>query len=155
MADRSPASNTRAHLAYLRMLPDKRLMFGGRGDTTGIPAGGEAMRRFSRAAWRGLFPALQTSRSRIRGAALSQPRRVDPGPRRATDDPTVSFAFGCHGNGVAFMTWAGRELSKRIAGIAQELPAPLRGLPPSFPLPGCAYGNCVMLARAYLEDAFL
>ena len=46
----APASNTRVALAYLRLLPDKRLLFGGRGDTTGTPSGGAAMRRLLDAA---------------------------------------------------------------------------------------------------------
>jgi hypothetical protein len=53
------------------------------------------------------------------------------------------------------MTWAGRELARRVAGIAGALPAPLRGLPDAFPLPELRRWQIrALLARAWLEDAF-
>jgi glycine/D-amino acid oxidase-like deaminating enzyme len=151
----APASNTRALLAYLRLLPDKRLMFGGRGDTTGSPAGGAAMRRVLTRRIGELFPGfagIETTHS-WRGF-IAATRRLTPAVGELPSDPTVSFAFGCHGNGVAFMTWAGRELARRITGTASELPAPVRGLPPRFPLPQLRLWQLrVMLARAWVEDA--
>ncbi|NOT40029.1 MAG: FAD-binding oxidoreductase [Alphaproteobacteria bacterium] len=151
----APASNTRAHLAYLRMLPDKRLLFGGRGDTTGSPAGGAAMRALLERRIARLFPAfanIETTHS-WRGF-IAATRRLTPAVGELPDDPSVSFAFGCHGNGVAFMTWAGRELAKRIAGTATALPAPIHGLPPKFPLPTLRLWQLrLMLARAWVEDA--
>jgi glycine/D-amino acid oxidase-like deaminating enzyme len=80
--------------------------------------------------------------------------RLSPAVGELPDDPSVSFAFGCHGNGVAFMTWAGRELARRIAGKADALPAPLRGLPAAFPLPSFRRWQIrALLARAWIEDA--
>lgn len=153
----APASNTRALLAYLRMLPDKRLMFGGRGDTTGSPAGGLAMRRVLTRRIAEMFPGfagIETTHS-WRGF-IAATRRLTPAIGELPNDPTVSFAFGCHGNGVAFMTWAGRELARRIAGTAGALPAPVNGLPPRFPFPSLRLWQLrVMLARAWVEDAVL
>lgn len=150
-----PASNTRALLAYLRMLPDKRLMFGGRGDTTGSPAGGGAMRRLLTRRIGEMFPGfagIETTHS-WRGF-IAATRRLTPAIGELPDDPTVSFAFGCHGNGVAFMTWAGRALARRIADGATELPAPVNGLPARFPLPATRLWQLrAMLARAWVEDA--
>ena len=152
-----PASNTRAHLAYLRLLPDRRLMFGGRGDTTGSPAGGEAMRRLLTRRMGRMFPAFERAEvTHSWRGFIAATMRLTPAVGELPDDASVSFAFGCHGNGVAFMTWAGRELAKRIAGTAGELPAPLRGLPDRFPLPALRlWGLRVMLARAWIEDAIL
>ncbi len=150
----APASNTRAHLAYLRMLPGNRLMYGGRGDTTGSPSGLKAMsshlaRRMAR-----MFPAFtgaETTHS-WRGL-ISATRRMTPAIGELESDPSVSYAFGCHGNGVAFMTWAGRELANRVTGIARELPAPLRGLPPKFPIPALRlWALRLMLLRARIAD---
>jgi glycine/D-amino acid oxidase-like deaminating enzyme len=150
-----PASNTRALLAYLRILPDKRLMFGGRGDTTGSPAGGAAMRRQLTRRIGEMFPGfagIETTHS-WRGF-IAATRRLTPAVGELPSDPSVSYAVGCHGNGVAFMTWAGRELARRIADGAGELPAPVRGLPPRFPLPALRLWQLrVMLARAWAEDA--
>jgi glycine/D-amino acid oxidase-like deaminating enzyme len=151
----APASNTRAHLAYLRMLPDKRLLFGGRGDTTGSPAGGAAMRTLLAKRLGKLFPAFAAAGTTHswRGF-IAATRRLTPAVGQLPDDPTVSFAFGCHGNGVAFMTWAGRELAKQIKGSTDKLPAPIQGLPPLFPLHALRLWQLrVMLARAWVEDA--
>lgn len=153
----APASNTRALLAYLRLLPDKRLLFGGRGDTVGSPEGGRAMRTELRRYMARLFPDLRDAEitHNWRGF-IAATMRLTPALGELPDDPTVSYAFGCHGNGVAFMTWAGRELAHRIANQADELPAPLRGLPPRFPLPAFRRWQLrLVLARAWLEDAFL
>ncbi len=151
----APASNTRAHLAYLRMLPGNRLLFGGRGDTTGSPAGGAAMRGLLERRIGKLFPAfagVPTTHS-WRGF-IAATRRLTPAVGELSDDPSVSFAFGCHGNGVAFMAWAGRELAKRIAGSTAPLPAPIQGLPPRFPLPALRLWQLrFILARAWVEDA--
>jgi glycine/D-amino acid oxidase-like deaminating enzyme len=153
----APASNTRAHLAYLRMLPDKRLLFGGRGDTTGSPTGGAAMRTLLTKRLGKLFPAFAaTETTHSWRGFIAATRRLTPAVGELPDDPTVSFAFGCHGNGVAFMTWAGRELAKRIVGSANRLPAPIQGLPPRFPLPALRLWQLrTMLARAWLEDALV
>ena len=151
----APASNTRAHLAYLRMLPDKRLLFGGRGDTTGSPAGGAAMRALLTRRFGKMFPAFAGAATTYswRGF-IAATRRLTPAVGELPDDPSVSFAFGCHGNGVAFMTWAGRELARRITGAAGTLPVPIQGLPARFPLPALRLWQLrVMLARAWVEDA--
>jgi glycine/D-amino acid oxidase-like deaminating enzyme len=152
-----PAANTRAHLSYLRMLPDQRLLFGGRGDTTGRPSGAVAMQRLLERRRARLFPAMAgvpTSHS-WRGF-ISATRRLTPAVGTLPSDPSVGYAFGCHGNGVAFMTWAGRALADIMAGEKADLPVPVQGLPPRFPLPTLRlWGLRLMLARAKVEDAFL
>ena len=152
----TPASNTRGLLAYLRLLPDKRLLFGGRGDTTGKPSGADAMRRSLTHRMGQLFPAFKDVEvTHSWRGFIAATTRLTPAIGELPDDPSVSYAFGCHGNGVAFMTWAGRELARRIAGSAEELPAPLRGLPPRFPWPSLRRWQLrALLARAYFEDAY-
>lgn len=151
---RLPAANTRAHLAYLRMLPDKRLLFGGRGDTTGRPSGAVAMQRLLERRRRQMFPALgdaQTSHS-WRGF-ISATRRLTPAIGTLPSDPSVGYAFGCHGNGVAFMTWAGRALADIMVDERIDLPVPVQGLPPQFPLPRLRLWYLrAMLLRALVED---
>jgi glycine/D-amino acid oxidase-like deaminating enzyme len=151
-----PASNTRNRLAYLRLLPDRRLLFGGRGDTTGSPSGGIGMRTLLTRQMGEMFPAfagVEITHS-WRGF-ITATTRLTPAIGELPDDPSVSFAFGCHGNGVALMTWAGRELAKRIAGTADALPAPFRGLPDPFPLPSTRLWQLrALLWRAWFEDEF-
>lgn len=152
----TPASNTRNLLSYLRMLPDKRLMFGGRGDTSGSPSGGEAMRRSLTRRMGQLFPAFKGVEitNSWRGF-IAATTRLTPAIGELPSDASVSYAFGCHGNGVAFMTWAGRELALRIAGSGEELPAPLRGLPARFPFPSLRRWQLrALIARAWFEDTF-
>lgn len=133
---RLPAANTRAHLAYLRMLPDQRLLFGGRGDTTGWPSAAVAMQRLLERRRTQMFPALAgVSTSHSWRGFISATRRLTPAVGTLPSDQSVGYAFGCHGNGVAFMTWAGRALASLIMGEDCALPSPLQGLPPRFPLP--------------------
>ena len=151
---RLPAANTRAHLAYLRLLPDNRLLFGGRGDTTGRPAGLARMRRMLDRRRAKLFPALASSPTTHswRGF-ISATRRLTPAIGTLPSDPSVSFAFGCHGNGVAFMTWAGKMLAEIVSGDQCELPLPVQGLPPRFPLPSLRLWTLrLMLLQAAVED---
>jgi len=150
-----PAANTRAHLSYLRMLPGQRLLFGGRGDTSGRPSGLRAMQRLLERRRGRLFPAfaeVRTSHS-WRGL-IAATQRLTPAVGLLPDDPSIGYAFGCHGNGVAFMTWAGRTLGRMMAGEVVDLPAPLLGLPARFPLPQLRLWYLrMMLLRAYVEDS--
>lgn len=151
----SPASNTRAHLSYLRMLPDNRLLFGGRGDTTGDAGGLAAMRRLLEARRSHLFPAFSSAKTAYswRGF-ISATRRLTPAVGVLPSDPSISYAFGCHGNGVAFMTWAGRALAHIVTGETPELPMPICGLPDKFPAPSLRMWQLrAMLAKAWVEDA--
>lgn len=149
-----PAANTRAHLSYLRMLPGNRLLFGGRGDTTGRPEGLHAMRRLLDRRRASLFPAFAgvPSLHSWRGF-IAATRRLTPAVGTLPSDPTTGYAFGCHGNGVAFMTWAGKALANIMSGGNPYLPEPIRGLPPRFPLPALRlWALRLMLVRAAVED---
>jgi glycine/D-amino acid oxidase-like deaminating enzyme len=150
----APASNTRNRLAYLRLLPDQRLLFGGRGDTTGRPSGGAAMKALLARRMGETFPVFRgVEVTHSWRGFISATTRLTPAVGELPDDPSVSFAFGCHGNGVALMTWAGRELARRIAGTACALPAPMRGLPDPFPLPSLRLWQLrAVLLRAWIED---
>jgi len=155
-ATEGPASNTRNLLAYLRMLPDRRLLFGGRGDTTGRSSGGAAMKALLTRRMGEMFPAFRgVEVTHSWRGFIAATTRLTPAVGELPDDPSVSFAFGCHGNGVAFMTWAGRELARRITGTAGALPAPLLGLPDRFPLPSLRLWQLrALLWRAWFEDQF-
>ena len=148
---RSPVLNARRLLFYYRILKDGRLLFGARGDTDGsqesadkkrawmVQRLGEVFPAFAKAeishAWRGLV-ALTASKM--------------PAVGRLPDDRSVLFAYGCHGNGVHFMPWAGKALAKLAAGANRDedvVPAAMLGLSPRFPLPA--------LRRFYLKGAYI
>ena len=114
----NPICNTRDMLFYYRLLPDKRLLFGARGDTTGRPQDTAKMR-----AWL------------IRGLVCVT-LKLTPAIGRLEDDPTVCYGFGYHANGVNPAPWAGRELARLIAGSntgKPDLPAIVSGLPRRIP----------------------
>ncbi|NUM82455.1 FAD-binding oxidoreductase, partial [bacterium] len=84
---------------------------------------------------------------------IAATRRLTPAVGTLPSDPSVGFAFGCHGNGVAFMTWAGRALALLMSGEEAGLPSVVRGLPEKFPLPALrVWGLRAMLVRAHVED---
>jgi glycine/D-amino acid oxidase-like deaminating enzyme len=138
-----PSIEARYLYVYFRMLPDRRLMLGGRGDVTGEP----------RAADR-VFNQLQRRIAKIwphwRDVEITHRWRglvcftygLRPSIGKFPDDPSVMFGFGYHGNGVNTATWTGRELAYWLAGSnaseltePQHLPALVRGLRPRFPVP--------------------
>jgi glycine/D-amino acid oxidase-like deaminating enzyme len=153
----NPAANTRNHLCYVRMLPGGRFMFGGRGDTSGAPRGLVAMRRLLERRRALLFPAFATQpTSHSWRGLIAATRRLTPAVGTLPSDPTVAYAFGCHGNGVAFMTWAGRALARLMSGGDANLPAAVSELPGRFPLPALRlWALRAMLLRAHVEDEWL
>jgi glycine/D-amino acid oxidase-like deaminating enzyme len=131
-----PISNSRNLLYYFRLLPDKRMLFGGRGDTIGDKEAGDWMRASLEAGFRRVFPNwshVETTHF-WRGFITVTPR-LTPAIGHLEDEPNVFLSYGCHGNGVAWSTWAGRALSGQIVGSGETLPAPVAGLGPRFTWP--------------------
>jgi glycine/D-amino acid oxidase-like deaminating enzyme len=66
--------------------------------------------------------------------------RLTPAIGRLTDDPSVLFAYGYHGNGINTATWSGKQLADAIARSGNgndpmlALPLMMRGLTRRFPL---------------------
>lgn len=136
------AITSRRILNYYRLLPDRRLLFGGRGHATGS-AGGAAR------TYAALTRRLGHLWPRWRGVPIEYrwhgliciTLRLTPAIGRLNDDPTVLFAYGYHGNGVNTATWSGRQLAEWLATTAaansrvrESLPAMVRGITPRFPL---------------------
>jgi glycine/D-amino acid oxidase-like deaminating enzyme len=139
-----PTVEARNLYVYFRMLPDRRLLLGGRGDATGEPR--LAGRMFDRLQRRiaEIWPHWRdvTITHRWRGL-ICVTYGLRPSIGKFPDDPTIMFGFGYHGNGVNTATWTGRELAYWLAGSnasdriePQHLPALVRGLRPRFPIPG-------------------
>ena len=147
----TPICNTRTLLFYYRMLPDNRLLFGARGDTTGSPADGARMRAWMTRRLGEVFPAWRdVPISHFWRGLVCVTRRFAPSIGRLEDDPSVWYGFGYHANGVNTAPWAGMMLARMIAGANRgpdELPAVLRGMPARFPFSG--------LRLWYLRGAYL
>jgi len=147
----APLLNSRRLTVYYRLLKDRRLLFGARGDTDGSPASAARMRVWLTRRLGELFPAFaQTEITHFwRGLVALTSTRM-PAVGRLPDDPSVLFAHGCHGNGVNTMSWAGRALARLAAGANRDedvIPGPILGLSPRFPIPA--------LRRFYLKAAYL
>lgn len=144
----TPCANTRNLLFYYRLLPDRRFLFGARGDLTGKPEDGLRMRRYMERRLAEVFPGwshVETTHS-WRGFVCMAARRT-PSLGSLPDDPSIFYALGYHGNGVAAAPWAGRLLAQLIGGKAEisDIPAAVRGKPMTIPFPA--------LRRWYLRGA--
>ena len=138
----SPAITSYDLLNYFRLLPDKRFLWGGRGSSSGAPAG--AARNFAALISRlhAVFPGWRKVEIDYRWHGLiCMTRRLTPAIGRLDDDPSVFFGFGFHGNGVNTATWAGQKISDWLGGSRigdrrkpDSLPAVVRGLSGRFPL---------------------
>ncbi len=152
----SPLFNLRHLLFYYRLLPDGRLLFGARGDAGGSERAAASMRRWLERRLGEVFPAFRAAETtHFWRGLVSLTRDFTPAIGRLPEDESVFYAFGCHGNGVNTMPWAGRQLARLIGGANREedlLPAVVRGPAPRFPLPGF---RKLYLRAAYLYYAWL
>ncbi|MEZ5667616.1 MAG: FAD-dependent oxidoreductase [Alphaproteobacteria bacterium] len=146
-----PAYDSRHLLHYFRLLPDGRFLFGGRGGRDGSAAGEAGVRDWLTRSFRRLFPAWHAVEITHfwRGlACLAADFCLHVGALDA--ERTLWFGGGYHGNGVAMSAMVGPLLADLAAGKAdpeRDVPAPMRGAPPVFRLPG---GRRRWLGAAYL-----
>jgi len=143
-----PCSNTRRLLFYYRLLPERRFLFGARGDLTGSPEDGAQMRAIIERRMREVFPAwTDVPITHYWRGFVCMTARLTPAIGQLPDDPSVFFALAYHGDGVSAAPWAGRMLAQLIGGKGSfyDIPAPFRDLPPRFPFPS--------LRRWYLRAA--
>lgn len=147
----NPTINSSHMFFYYRLLSDRRLMLGGRGNHIGDPSGAEK-------SWAGLKHNIGQMWPEFKHIEFTHEWRglvnfsmtFRPSIGKMPEDMSVYFAYGYHGNGVNFASWSGRELAKWLAGdksdnnhLPMHLPAILRGRPPKFPL--------AFLRRQYLR----
>lgn len=138
----SPTITAKRILNYYRLLPDNRLLFGGRGHSTGSEEGA-----------RTTFSQLQTQLGRLwphwRDVSIDYrwhgliciTLRLTPCVGRLEDDASVLFAYGYHGNGLNTSTWSGKQLADwigqsgpRDGPFPESVPELMRGISRRFPL---------------------
>lgn len=129
-------TDTRNLLYYWRRLPDERILFGGRGQIMESPAGRARQREFLLGALKRKLPALgEIGVDYDWWGWVCLTADFLPHVYHAKDDPTVHYAIGYQGSGVAYGLHAGRLLARRIAGDDIETPIPSTSTPlPRFPL---------------------
>lgn len=133
-----PAINSRLMLNYFRLLPDKRLLFGGRGHTSGHVEGEAETYANNIATLQRIWPAWRGIDVEYRWHGLiCFTATLRPSLGRLDEDKSVFFSFGYHGNGVNMATWSGKYLAQWIATgrCPAQLPKIITGLPRKFPLP--------------------
>lgn len=134
------AYDTRRLLHYFRLLPDNRLLFGGRGGTDASPAALDAITRQLRASFEAMFPAwAHVPSERAWGGFVCLARRRVPFIGSIADMPGAYATLAWHGNGVAMASYAGKLVADLMAGAegaGEAIPAMMRSEPARFPLPG-------------------
>ena len=141
-----PIINSRHILNYFRLLPDRRFLFGGRGDVTGAPAGEQRTYRNLATLLGRIWPAWRNVEIEHRWHGLiATTASLRPSIGQTEDDPSIYFGFGYHGNGVNNATWAGQQRARWIArgGPPRSIPEMVRGLSKRYPAPA--------LRRSYLR----
>lgn len=143
-----PCSNTRRLLFYYRLLPDRRFLFGARGDLTGKPEDGDRMRKVMERRLGEVFTAwAHVPTTHYWRGFVCMNARLTPTIGQMPDDLSIYFALAYHGDGVSAAPWAGRTIAQLIGGTKtfDDLPLALRGIPPRIPFPS--------LRRWYLAAA--
>lgn len=129
-------TDTRNLLYYWRRLPDDRILFGGRGLITDTPQGRVRQREFLRSGLIAKLPALKEITVEHDWCGwVCLTADFLPHVYHAEDDPTVHYAIGYQGSGIAYGLYAGKLLARRIAGGDAGEPIPATTTPlPRFPL---------------------
>lgn len=132
----TPVVDTRNLLLYFRKVGGNRLLFGARGDLRGDDAHISAMTEAVKRQFNQVFPKFaNVGVAYFWRGLVAMSRSRAPSYGHLPDDPTHWYGFGCHGSGVNTQSWIGRELARNIAGVATDIPAVYRNLPPSLPSP--------------------
>jgi len=128
-------TDTRNLLYYWRRLADDRILFGGRGLVTDTSGGHARQRDFLLAELKAKLPALRDiTVDHDWWGWVCLTADFLPHIHHAKDDPSVHYALGYQGSGVAYGLYAGKLLAGVIAGDAGENPAPPVATPlPQFP----------------------
>ena len=138
----NPVISARRILNYYRLLPDNRLLFGGRGHSTGSVSGTAKTFATLQERLRQLWPRWSDVAVDYRWHGLiCITLRLTPSIGRLDDDPSVLFAYGYHGNGLNTATWSGKQLADwvaqgggKAAPYPDTVPAMLRGISGRFPV---------------------
>lgn len=144
----TPVYDIRYLLHYFRLLPDGRMMFGGRGGLSAEPGKLRAQQDRIEADFRAYYPDWRHVEVTHRWSGLlCLAQDLVPHVGSWDDQPGVYFAMCYHGNGVAMGTWSGRAAARAMVGGVDERPNFIRRPPPRFPL--------AFLRPLYLRGAYV
>lgn len=135
----TPVSDTRHLLFYVRLLPDRRFLFGARGGIDASPQAQARQRAWMERRLGDLYPAwkgVETTHFWRGFVCLSAALTPHVAPLEAARGVFCALAY--HGSGVAMASWAGRAvgaLSVEAPGARAAIPAVIAQPPRRFPLP--------------------
>ncbi|RUO26485.1 hypothetical protein CWE09_07190 [Aliidiomarina minuta] len=146
--------DTRALKYYYRLLPDNRMLFGGRGAVSGHNARHPSYCRRLHQALIKTWPSLQdlsVAYSWHGWVSVS----LDSMPRVFSLNDRIHASMGYCGAGIAFSTLAGQRLADKVMGEKlPDLPFYQSALP-TFPLPGFRrVGQALYYQYARLKDRY-
>lgn len=146
--------DTRALKYYYRLLPDNRLLFGGRGAVSGRNAGHPEYSRRLHQALIKTWPALQDVNVEFSWHGWVSVA-LDSMPRVFSMNDRIHASMGYCGAGIAFATLAGQRMADKVMGEnLPDLPFYQSALP-TFPLPGLRrVGQALYYQYARLKDKY-
>ncbi|WP_102794190.1 NAD(P)/FAD-dependent oxidoreductase [Bowmanella denitrificans] len=133
------AMDTRTLKYYYRLLPDNRILFGGRGAIQGKHANHPVYQARLLNALTDTLPALSGIKVAYFWSGWVSVS-LDDYPRicQADDQGQVFYAMGYCGSGLSFASQAGKRLAQRVAGDTSLPDLPFMQSPlPHFPLAAC------------------
>ncbi len=142
--------DSRKLLHYVRLLPDGRFLFGGRGGWDASPAGKARMRIYMEKTFKQMFPAwAHVEFTHFWNGFICLTYDLVAHVGHPQGDETVWSALAYHGSGVAAATGTGRlaaRLAAKAATLEKDVPVIMRDVPPRFPFP--------FLRTQYLRGAY-
>lgn len=146
--------DTRALKYYYRLLPDNRLLFGGRGAVSGRNARHPDYSQRLHQAMGQTWPSLQTLAVEFSWHGWVSVS-LDSMPRVFSLNERVHASMGYCGAGIAFATLAGQRMADKVMGEKlPELPFYQSALP-AFPFPGLRrVGQALYYQYARLKDRY-
>ncbi len=125
--------DSRNLLHYVRMLPNRRFLFGSRGGTSSSAGALAARRAIVRASFERMFPAwAKVETPHFWSGLVCLTRDLTPFAGPIGDWDNAWTGYGWHGNGVALGTWSGKLLAGLATGRAKA-PALMAPPPRRFP----------------------
>jgi glycine/D-amino acid oxidase-like deaminating enzyme len=143
--------DTRTLLHYFRLLPDGRMMFGGRGASNTNPAYEKAFEPELRRQFLEIFPEwhnVETDYYWSGCIGLNTKKSQFIGPIDSDHSAWASLAY--HGSGVAMASWSGKAIAQMVLGQKKpnDIPKLYSSPSPRFPFPALR-PQYLKLAYAY------
>ncbi len=142
--------DTRTLLHYFRLLPDGRMMFGGRGANSGDPSEQITFFKELRRQFEEIFPEWRNVETEYQWSGfvcLNRKRAQFIGPIDTDHSAWASLAY--QGSGVAMASWSGKTLAELILGHKNLQDVPRLYTDQSHPFP------FARLRPQYLKAAYL